>query len=83
MFNSTNNFEKEFENLVRNIYDINFDNNNLKASLKLAEDRQPKYFDELRKKYRIRREFKNYKVNLTRQEKFLIERLQSLRFNVT
>ena len=80
-FGSADVFENEFDKLTKNIYNINLDNNNLKASLKIDDEQRPKYFDELRKKYRIRREFSNYTVNLLESEKTLKERLNSLRFN--
>lgn len=53
-----------FDRLFRQIYDIQFDNNLMKNALQLGEDEVPKYFDSLRKNYRIRREFSNYKLRI-------------------
>jgi len=82
-FNSSGIFENEFGKLTNNIYDINCDSNNLKKSLKMEELHRPKYFDGLRKKYHIRREFNNYKINITQPDNETKEILENLRFTVT
>ena len=75
-------FENEFDELTKKIYDITFDSANLKAALKIANNQVPIYFDELRKKYRIRREFNNYTIKISESDSLLKERFSSLRFKV-
>jgi len=82
LFDATNNFEEEFNKLTSSIYNILFDSNNLKKSLSIEKDLRPKYFDDLRKKYYIRREFKNYSVNLSHDSERIKEVLANLRFNL-
>lgn len=81
-FDTSNNFEIEFDKLTKKIYDINSDSDKLKKSLFLEAEQQPKYFDELRKKYHIRREFNNYSIRLSSSSKIVKEILENLRFNV-
>ncbi len=82
LFNPQNNFEEEFNKLTSGIYNILFDSKNLKNSLSVEKDLRPKYFDDLRKKYYIRREFKNYSVNLLQNDEILKEILINLRFTL-
>jgi erythronate-4-phosphate dehydrogenase len=81
-FDESNKFEIEFDKLTKKIYDINSDSDKLKSSLSLETEQQPKYFDELRKKYHIRREFNNYSIRLSSANKKLKELLENLRFKV-
>jgi len=81
-FNPSNPFEKEFDLLTKNIYDITGDSDKLKESLKMEEHYRPKYFDELRKKYHIRREFDNYNIHIIQSDNRIKEILRTLRFNL-
>lgn len=68
--------------ILNNIYDITEDSNKLKEGLKSGDDQFPRFFDNLRKNYRIRREFFNYKIDassLTVEQKRM---LKTLRFDI-
>jgi erythronate-4-phosphate dehydrogenase len=82
LFNTQNNFEEEFNKLTSGIYNILFDNKNLKDSLSVEKELRPKYFDDLRKKYYIRREFKNYSIGLSQNDEKTKEILTNLRFTL-
>lgn len=82
LFDATNNFEEEFNKLASSIYNILFDSKNLKNSLSVEKDLRPKYFDDLRKRYYIRREFKNYSINLSHNKERIKKILTNLRFNL-
>ncbi len=82
LFNTGNNFENEFNLLTKNIYDISRDSSDLKKSLLPGIESREKYFDELRKKYYIRREFLNYYIKQTQKNDRVKEILEKLRFNV-
>lgn len=46
------------------VYDITEDDKLLRKTLHMSTDEKEKYFDSLRKDYKLRREFNNYKVKL-------------------
>lgn len=77
-----NNEELTLNNIFQKIYNINEDSLRLKDSNKLEDAVIPKYFDDLRKNYPIRREFNNYKVNINNIVG-LKEKLEKLRFSFT
>lgn len=54
--------EKKLDILIKRVYDITVDDRRLRASLNLSVAERGRYFDELRKKYPVRREFQNYIV---------------------
>ncbi|AFN74798.1 erythronate-4-phosphate dehydrogenase [Melioribacter roseus P3M-2] len=78
----TENNVELMKNILNNIYDINDDSLKLKEGLKLSDEQFPRYFDELRKNYRIRREFFNYKIDGSSLTGEQIEMLKSLRFEI-
>ena len=57
--------------IIRQIYDPMVDDNALRATLDLTPDEQKKAFDQLRKKYRVRREFSSLTVMQPEQSKLL------------
>lgn len=68
--------------ITKNIYNISEDSNALKSLSGLTEDELGKQFDQLRKNYKLRREFDNYfvsTVNLSSEYKSI---LHTLRFNL-
>lgn len=77
-----NNEELTLNNIFQKIYNINEDSLRLKDSNKLEDALIPKYFDNLRKNYPIRREFNNYIVNINNIVG-LKEKLEKLRFSFT
>ena len=54
--------EKELFKAVNHVYNISSDDNNIRGIFKA--DNPGKYFDNLRKKYNLRREFPNYTVDI-------------------
>jgi len=54
--------EKKLDTLIRRVYDITADDRRLRAVLNMPADERSRYFDDLRKKYPVRREFHNYTV---------------------
>ena len=81
-FDSSKNFEIELNKLTCGIYSLVLDSSDLKKSLMMDDNSRPKYFDELRKKYYIRREFSNYTVEVIPQDEEIKNKLTALRFTV-
>jgi len=79
---SNESFEKILLKITSHIYDITSDSELLKKSVELTEIQVPKYFDKLRREYRIRREFNNYIVKLSRPNDALKNLLTKLRLKV-
>lgn len=82
---AVNNFENSvsmFDSLFKRIYDIQFDNNLMKNALKVESTEIPKYFDSLRKNYRVRREFSNYKLKVENLTDDLKKILNAFRFQL-
>lgn len=75
-------FEYEFNALTKRIYDIRRDSRDLKKALSTEVENRGKFFDELRKKYYIRREFCNYNIITSPQDNTANEILRQLRFNI-
>ncbi len=50
--------------LLKRIYDIDSDTNQMKKMLYFNREDRVKYFDEMRKNYPLRREFNNYRIKL-------------------
>jgi erythronate-4-phosphate dehydrogenase len=68
--------------ICKRIYDINFDSQLLKKSVIQNVEEPGKYFDQLRKTYRMRREFNNYTIKLSSPDERLKSKLETLRFKV-
>ncbi|MGK9477743.1 4-phosphoerythronate dehydrogenase [Melioribacter sp. OK-6-Me] len=68
--------------ILNNIYDINEDSIKLKEGIKLSDEQFPRYFDDLRKNYKIRREFFNYKIDSSSLRTEQISFLKTLRFEI-
>lgn len=68
--------------ICKRIYDINFDSQLLKKSAIEKVEEPGKYFDHLRKTYRVRREFNNYTIKLSLPDERLKSILETLRFKV-
>ena len=73
--------EQSLHTLISRIYDINADDEKLRQITDQKE--AGSYFDRLRKKYPIRREFTNYTVKISRKLEKEIKILKALRFNIS
>lgn len=71
---------EEFSNLLMKIYDVEKDSLQMKKMLYFSREDQIKYFDTLRKYYRLRREFNNYIVKTNSQQMKKI--FEGMRFKV-
>ena len=78
----TESIENSLQKIFKKIYDIRRDDKNLRKILKEEKDKPGKYFDLLRKEYPLRREFSNYTVLISKEEKELINILSALRFKI-
>lgn len=74
--------EKVLNNIFTKIYQIENDTKQLKASLNLAPKERGKYFDELRKNYKLRREFANFNIKLNPFDETIADTLRSLNFRI-
>ncbi|MFQ6115755.1 MAG: 4-phosphoerythronate dehydrogenase PdxB [bacterium] len=76
----------DMENVIRNVvkqcYDIEQDDKNLRVLLSLTDNQRPGYFERLRSEYPVRREFFNTAVLLSSNNKLLSSMLKSLGFRV-
>ena len=79
-------YENTIHNIIKKVYDINKDHENLLKTLELnTSEERSKYFDKLRKEYPIRREFYNYTVSLDKKKPFydrLSQDIQTLGFKI-
>ena len=73
--------EERLYRLFSSIYNIEKDDELMRKITYLELKDQPAYFDSLRKKYPIRREFNNFTVILEEKDKHFKSILESLRFN--
>jgi len=73
--------EKKLEALIKRVYDIAADDRRLRAALNIPPGERHRYFDELRKKYPVRREFHNYVVELFENDHHLRDQFKTLDFN--
>ena len=78
----SSNEEKRFYNLLSSIYNIENDDEQLRKILNYKPGERAAYFDMLRKKYPLRREFGNYTIKISDEEIHLKPFLESLRFRV-
>lgn len=67
---------------VRMIYDIEQDDRDLRKSLNMEPEQRGSYFDSLRKKYRVRREFRNTAVRMSTDNPELKNKLRGIGFHV-
>ena len=77
-FKQENTLEESIYNIIKKVYDINYDNTLLKKSGVSNNN----VFDKLRKDYRERREFNNYTILINKKFKNEINILKKLRFNI-
>ncbi|MGE5430809.1 MAG: 4-phosphoerythronate dehydrogenase [Syntrophomonadaceae bacterium] len=69
-------------NVFTKVYNIKEDDRLMRRIPELLPEEKGFYFDELRKHYRLRREFSNYSVKLNPFNKALAEVLKTFRFNI-
>ena len=70
------------DNLVRHCYDIRTDDQSLRRLTELPVSERGKYFDSLRKGYRVRREFPSFEVSASGVKEDLLNRISRLGFQV-
>ena len=70
------------DKIVSQMYNIRKDDQDLRKIVELPADAQGPYFDSLRRKYAVRREFKNADVKLPREDRELSKILLSLGFKI-
>ncbi|MCX6150390.1 MAG: 4-phosphoerythronate dehydrogenase [Ignavibacteriales bacterium] len=75
-------FEAALNTAIKNVYNINYDDSLLRSGAALPPEKFPDYFDKLRKEYRYRREFSNYKINLEPFNEELASAFKQLRFEI-
>ncbi len=69
--------------ITKSIYNIYEDTGSFKKILEYDKNEGAKYFDSLRKNYKLRMEFPNYKVNLSEKiYSSIIDVIKKLRFNL-
>lgn len=76
------NVEEKLHYIFNKIYDIDSDDEKMRKLIEMDEGTGGKYFDELRKTYPLRREFNNYAIKISKDEKEMIELLKRFRFDV-
>jgi len=72
--------ETAFFNAAEHVYSISEDDKTLRGICN--SDNHSKYFDTLRKKYKLRREFQNYRVDINPNNEELANIFRSFRFKV-
>lgn len=72
--------EKKLDTLIKRVYDIMADDHRLRVALTVPAAERARYFDELRKKYPVRREFHNYFVEIDQNRKSPLPFIQALGF---
>ncbi|MBL1214637.1 MAG: 4-phosphoerythronate dehydrogenase [Ignavibacteriae bacterium] len=80
--NTNESVESVLNSIFTKIYQIENDTKQLKVSLNLSQKERGKYFDELRKKYKLRREFSNYSIKLKPFDETIAGILKSLNFEI-
>ncbi|MBN2090569.1 4-phosphoerythronate dehydrogenase [candidate division KSB1 bacterium] len=80
--NSNQSDEEILYQVIKQIYDIELDDKNLRRLLEKSVSEQGPYFDHLRKSYRIRREFYNYRLNLPAKKPELKDIFRQLGFKI-
>lgn len=79
----TNSFEDLIAEITGKVYDISLDSDLIKQIISINPEERGRYFDQLRKTYRIRREFDNYSVILKEANYSIANALRTLRFKLT
>lgn len=74
--------EEKLYGLFSSIYDIEKDDEVMRKILTYEPNEQTGYFDLMRKKYPVRREFSNYPVYISKNESHLRSILENFRFTV-
>ena len=74
--------QQTLRDIVKQCYDINEDDRHLRQIISLPDEKRGKYFSRLRTDYRLRREFSNSAVSLSREAENLADVLQLLGFKV-
>ena len=74
--------EEKLYRLFSSIYNLESDDSRLREISNYNNDEQIKYFDRLRKEYPIRREFSNFTVTVSNEDKNLKPILTNFRFKV-
>lgn len=74
--------EEKLYKLFSSIYDIEKDDELMRKIVTYEQNEQPGYFDLMRKKYPVRREFNNYAVYISESEMHLRSILENFRFTV-
>jgi len=72
--------EKKLDALIKRVYDITADDRRLRAVLNMKAENRGRHFDELRKKYPVRREFHNYTVTPSSLNQPIVENIKTLGF---
>ncbi|MHC4241568.1 MAG: 4-phosphoerythronate dehydrogenase [Planctomycetota bacterium] len=80
---STGSEQRVLLDAVRKIYDIREDDNRLRRIAEKPENKRGEYFDGLRKKYHIRREFRNTKVFVEDINGALAQKLKGIGFKTS
>ena len=79
----TNNEQEAVSDAVRKIYDIREDDSRLREIAEKPENKRGEYFDGLRKKYQVRREFQNTKVFVEDGNSSLANKLRGIGFKTS
>jgi erythronate-4-phosphate dehydrogenase len=72
--------EELLAHAVEQVYSIQRDDHNLRQIVAQPADKRGRFFDDLRKRYPVRREFHNTKVSLGKARKSLLQKLSGLGF---
>lgn len=91
VINKQNNFNFDFSlskeealyKIIKEIYSIHGDHNNLRMINSLNKGDRGMYFDRLRKEYTLRREFNNYMIELSKHDSEVEMMLKELRFTIS
>jgi erythronate-4-phosphate dehydrogenase len=72
--------EEILQSTIQRAYDIAADDRRLRTCLDMPPEERGRYFDRLRRNYPVRREFHNYLVELSGDEKSFMKQLRALGF---
>lgn len=81
-FTSQADINHSMHTVIRACYDVRYDHYQMMGSLSGNEEQRRLAFDQLRKKYRARREFNTVKVSLKNTDSMLYSMFKGLGFNV-
>jgi erythronate-4-phosphate dehydrogenase len=81
-YQETENIQESLHRIISEIYNIESDDVSLREICNLKKNEQGKYFDQLRKKYPVRREFSNFSIRINSKLKKEIKILEALRFKI-